>query len=154
MKLPGVPPLLPQPMTNGLTAISRANCLRRQPSFRTADVHLFDIGSPRSGQGIGAHFSAYSFCASKKSKTSGVTGRAGSKVLACSVNVKIKTAGRGPQPPYSFDGPKEYAEKGLALRWALSGAKGRCFEYLRVMGSGVRLCLFISTTILGWPGFY
>ena len=36
--------------------------------FRTADVHLFDIGYPRSGQGIGAHFSAYSFCANKKSK--------------------------------------------------------------------------------------
>jgi hypothetical protein len=34
----------------------------------TADVHLFDIGYPHSGQGIGAHFSAYSFCASKKSK--------------------------------------------------------------------------------------
>jgi hypothetical protein len=28
----------------------------------------FGIGYPRSGQGIGAHFSAYSFCASKKSK--------------------------------------------------------------------------------------
>ena len=68
VQLPDLPPLLPQPMTNGLTAISRANCLRRQPSFRTADVHLFDIGYPRSGQGIGAHFSAYSFCASKKSK--------------------------------------------------------------------------------------
>jgi hypothetical protein len=67
-KLSGPPPLLPQPRTNGLTAISRANCLRRKPSFRTADVHLFDIGYPRSGQGIGAHFSAYSFCASKKSK--------------------------------------------------------------------------------------
>ena len=46
----------------------RANCLRHPPSFRTADVHLFDIVNPRSGQGIGAHFSAYSFCSSKKSK--------------------------------------------------------------------------------------
>ena len=62
----------------------------------------------------------------KNSKASGVTRRAGPKVSACSVNVKIKTAGRVPQPPYSFEGPKEYAEKGLALRWALSGAKGRC----------------------------
>ena len=67
MKLPGFSPLLPQPMTNGLTAISRANCLS-VASFCTAVVHLFDIGSPRSGQGIGAHFSAYSFCARKKSK--------------------------------------------------------------------------------------
>jgi len=32
------------------------------------------------------------------------------------VNFQIKTAGRVPQTPYSFDGPKEYAEKGLALR--------------------------------------
>jgi len=39
------------------------------------------------------------------------------------VNFQIKTAGRVPQTPYSFDGPKEYAEKGLALRWALSGAR-------------------------------
>jgi hypothetical protein len=29
VKLPDFSPLLPQPMTNGLTAISRANCLRR-----------------------------------------------------------------------------------------------------------------------------
>ena len=64
-------PLLPQPVANGLTSISRANCLS-VASFRTADVHLFGTGYPRSGQGIGAHFSAYSFYASKKSKaTSG-----------------------------------------------------------------------------------
>jgi hypothetical protein len=67
VKLPGFLPLLPQPETDGLTAISRANCLS-EASFCTADVHLFGSGFPRSGQGIGAHFSAYSFCASKKSK--------------------------------------------------------------------------------------
>ena len=69
------------------------------------------------------------------------------------VNGKNKTADRVPQPPYSFDGPKEYAEKGLALRWALSDAKGRCVECLCVMGSVVRLCLFISTVKCGWRGY-
>jgi len=48
-------PLLPQPETNGLTAISRANCLS-VASFCSADVHLFVSGYPRSGQGIGAPF--------------------------------------------------------------------------------------------------
>jgi len=52
-------PLLSPPVTNGLTSISRANCLRRQPSFRPADVHLFGTGNPRSGQGIGVCFFAY-----------------------------------------------------------------------------------------------
>ena len=83
-----------------------------------------------------------------------MTGLAGFKVFACSVNVKIKTAGCVPLPPYSFEGPKEYAEKGLALRWALSGAGGRCFEHLRIMGSRARLCLFISKFTLGLPGVY
>jgi hypothetical protein len=54
-RLHGFPPLLPQPETNGLTAISRANCLS-VASFCTADVHLFGSGYPRSGQGIGAPF--------------------------------------------------------------------------------------------------
>ena len=85
------------------------------------------LGTHAVGKGLGRTFSAYSLCASKKSKASGVTRLAGFKVFACSVNVKIKTAGRGPQPPYSFDGPKEYAEKGLALRWALVFARFRCF---------------------------
>jgi len=34
----------------------QGECLRRQPSFRPADVHLFGIGNPRSGQGIGGCF--------------------------------------------------------------------------------------------------
>jgi len=54
-----LPPLLPPPVTNGLTSISRANCLRRKPSFRPADVHLFGTGNPRSGQGIRVCFFAY-----------------------------------------------------------------------------------------------
>lgn len=49
------PRLLPPPETNGLTTISRANCLS-VASFCTADVHLFGSGYPRSGQGIGAPF--------------------------------------------------------------------------------------------------
>ena len=67
------------------------------------------------------------------------------------INIQTKTAGCVPQPPYSFDGPKEYAENGLALRLALSGAKDRCIKHLGMMGSGVRLCLFISTANRGWP---
>ena len=60
-------PLLPPPVANGLTSISRANCLRRQPSFRPADVHLFGIGNPRSGQGIGGCLLTF-FGTSKESK--------------------------------------------------------------------------------------
>jgi len=37
----------------------QGECLRRQPSFRPADVHLFGIGNPRSGQGIGVCFFVY-----------------------------------------------------------------------------------------------
>ena len=58
--------------------------------FRTADVHLFDSGSPRSGQGIGAHFSAYSFCARKKSKA--LAGGATPGFVSC--YLKAEPAGR------------------------------------------------------------
>ena len=67
-------PRVPQPVSNGLTAISRANCLSAA-SFRTADVHLFGTGYPRSGQGFGVCFFAY-FLSHKQRE---VRGRAGAQ---------------------------------------------------------------------------
>jgi len=57
---------VPPPESNGLTAISRANCLSAA-SFRTADVHLFDAGTLRSRARLrGVFLCLLSFAQAKK----------------------------------------------------------------------------------------
>ena len=59
---------MPKPESNGLTSISRANCLS-VASFRTADVHLFDVGYPATqGKASGVFLCLLSFAQAKKVK--------------------------------------------------------------------------------------
>ena len=56
-----------------------------------------------------------------KEKRIRATGGSSVALVNCAVKFKNKTRTRGSRPPtapYSFTGLKEYAEKGLALRWA------------------------------------
>jgi len=129
---------VPQPESNGLTAISRANCLS-VASFRTADVNLFGAGYPaQQGKASGVFLCLLSFAQAKKvRRRAGAQPRGFDWFVLLVVKDKTNTGGSRPARRLTFFNVKKVSKKtGSPSGGHIPSPGFGGFYSLRSMGSG------------------